>query len=695
MEKFDLILQHSPWFIPLCLILGLFYAGFLYYRERHNDFPQHIRIILMAIRFLVVSFLAFLLLLPMVKKQSYKTEKPILVFAQDFSSSVLMSKDSTFYKTDYMDQYQSMIDKLDEQYQVVPLGFGEDVNPGADHEFDAQYTDMGSMLEYVQNTFEKRNTGAVFIASDGIVNKGVDPYYRSENMTFPIHCIAMGDTTEKKEIRISSVRNNDIAYSGNKFPVEVNATAENAKGNTSLLQVIKDEQVLEKKELAIDREQWQYGHTFHFEAEEEGLQEYTIRVTSLEDEENTANNSRKVFINVLENKQRILILGKHPHPDMAAVRRAIETNPNYETDVEVFDDFEGKAHAYNLVIMHGLPDNSRRSQKVLNQLSSNDIPIWFIAGAGVNVNRLNNYGSDLNIEGTNNQAEEVTGVLNENFTLFKAPSDEKGLLPGFPPVQSLYGKFKAIDDSRILLYRRVGDVTTSSPLWAFAKDTEQKYAITYGEGIWRWRLYNYLKANNHKLIDELIKSTVKNLVAKEDKSRFRVESPSRVTEYETIRIEAELYNESYEPVTDPEIEVVLTDADGNEYPYVMSRKDETYELNIQTLNPGVYNYKASAQMGSEVFEETGSLIVEDVNLESLNTTANHNLMYRLARSHDGEVISPQQLERIPEIIEETDMKPESYVVKEYLSWIHIRWLLFALIGLLTIEWIVRKLNGAV
>ena len=695
MEKFDLILQHSPWLIPLCVVLGLLYAGFLYYRERHNDFPQYLRIILMATRFLVVSFLAFLLLVPMVKKQSYKTEKPILVFAQDFSSSILMAEDSTFYKTDYLTQLQSVMNDLGDQYKIVSLGFGGDVNQGLNQEFNAPYTDMGGMLEYVQNTFENRNIGAVFVASDGIVNKGVDPYYASKTMTFPIHSIALGDTSQKKEIRIASVRHNEIAYSGNKFPVEVDITADHAAGNSSVLQVLQDGKVIEQKKLNINRTQWQSDHTFHFDAEEEGLQEYSIRVTALEGEENTANNEETIYINVLKNKQRILILGKRPHPDMAAVRRAIESNPNYETDVEIFGDFEGKAHAYNLVIMHGLPDNSRRVQKVLAQLSSNDIPIWFIAGPSVNINRLNSYGSDLNVEGNNNQVEEVSGVLNENFTLFKIPSDEQGLIPGFPPLQSIYGKYKTVDNSRILLYRRIGDVTTSSPLWAFATNTEQKYAITYGEGIWRWRLYNYLKTDNHQLVDELIKSTVKNLVAREDKSRFRVESPSRVTEYETIRIGAELYNESYEPVTEPEVEVVLTDAQGNQYPFVMARKEEAYELNIKSLDPGVYDFMARVQMGAEVFEESGSVVVEAVNLESLNTTANHNLMYRLSRSHDGKVISPRQLTQIQQIVEETDMNPESYVVKEYLSWIHLRWLLFVLIGLLTIEWVIRKLNGAV
>lgn len=695
MEKFDLILQHSPWLIPLCAILGLIYAGFLYYRERHNEFPQNVRVILMVTRFLVVSFLAFLLLVPMVKKRSYKKEKPVLIFAQDFSASIQKTKDSTFYKTDYLKEFQNITKEMDKQYQVVKLGFGEDVKPGFDREFDAPYTDMGTMLEYISNSYENNNVGAVFVASDGIVNKGVNPYYISKNMPFPIHSIAMGDTTQKKEIRIASLRHNDIAYSGNKFPIEVSIKADNASGATSELQVLRNGKVIEEKTLTIKGKQWHSEETFHFEAEEEGMQEYIIRVSALEDEENTTNNRKIAYINVLKNKQRVLILGKRPHPDIAAVRRAIESNPNYETDVEILGDFDGKAHAYNLVIMHGLPDNGRRIERILDQLSSNDIPIWFIAGKSVNVNRLNSYGKDLNITGADNRAEEVSGVLNENFTLFKTPSDEHGLLPGFPPLQSIYGKFKAVDDSRILLYRRIGDVTTSSPLWAFTKGTEQKYAITYGEGIWRWRLYNYLKTDNHKLIDELIKGTVKNLVSREDKSRFRVESPARVTEHETIRIDAELYNESYEPVTEPDVEIVLTGKDGDEYPFVMSRKGEAYELNINSLDPGIYDYKARAKMGDEVFEESGSIVVEDVNLESLNTTANHNLMYRLARSHNGEVISPRQLGQIPRVVNETEMDTESYVVKEYLSWIQLRWLLIVLIALLTMEWIMRKLNGAV
>lgn len=694
MERIDLIFQYSPWFIPLCLLLGAGYAGILYYREQHNEFKPWVRSLLMVSRFLLVSFTAFLLLAPLIKKQSHQTEKPMVVIAQDFSASIGMAKDSTYYKNEYLDKLNQVALELEEDYQVNRLGFGEAVSPGLDKPFKQQFTDMGSLMDYVENTYENRNLAALIIASDGIVNTGADPYYKSKDLFFPIHTIALGDTTVKTDVRLSAIRNNDIAYKGNNFPLEVEVAANNASGQTATLRISKDGKVLEERKLMPDNNRWQKKLAFTFEAKETGMQEYRLSISKAEGEENLQNNSRRVFIEVLENKQRVLILGRRPHPDLAAIKRAIQNNPNYETKVEVLPEFNGKAHAFNLVIMHGLPIGGSKLDKILRQLKSNNVPVWFIPGADASVNMLNRFGRDISVQAGRNKAEEVKGVLNEQFTLFEAPDDNDGLLPALPPLQSLFGKFNAVDDSRVLAYRKIGNVTTSAPLWAFGTDAQQKYAVTFGEGLWRWRIYNYVKANNYKLVDELIQQTVKYLVVSEDKSRFRLKSDSRFSEYEKIQINAELYNQSYEAVNEPEVKLVISDEQGREYPYVMSRKGQAYQLVLKSMSPGTYSYKASTRLGSEIFDKSGLFVVEDVNLEAMNITADHHLLYRIAKENKGEMISPGELQNLPSMILASDVKPVVYTVKEYVEWIRLRWIVIILIGLLTLEWIMRKLNGA-
>lgn len=694
MEKIDLILQYSPWFVPLCLILGAVYAGILYYRERHNEFGKNIRYLLAALRFLAVSFLAFLLLSPLVKKQSHESEQPVVIFAQDFSASIVQTQDSAYYKSEYLDKLNGISEELSDKYKLDFIGFSEGVTADTSHDFKGQMTNMGSVLEYVKETYENRNLGALFIASDGIVNRGRDPYYESKNIDFPLHTIAMGDTTRKKDLKIAEVRNNDIAYKGNRFPVEMDLKAVNANGQIATLMAYRDNKKVEQKQMKIDSDNWQETVSMTFDAEEKGVQEFKIQVKALSGEENQTNNTQKVYIEVLENKQRILILAANPHPDVAAIRRAIDKNPNYETKVRMLSRFWEKVQAYNLVIMHNLPAGGRKSNKIMDRVETNKIPVWFVVGRKTNLNILNNYGSELNIRVKKNKFEEVKGQLNPRFTLFKIPEDKKGLLPALPPLEGPFGDYKSADESRILAYRQIGDVQTSAPLWAFAKDNQRKYGVTFGVGLWRWRIYNYLENNNHKFIDELIKKSVKYLVAKEDKSRFRLETKSRFAEYETVTFEAELYNESYELTNEPEVKLKIIDSEGKEYPYVMSRERDAYELSIDKLSPGSYRYNASVNLGNERYTRNGGFVVEEVNMETMNTVADHHLLHRLANEHNGRVLSPQQLNEIPGFLEEAELKPELYTVKEYVEWIQIRWLLFVIIGLLTIEWLVRKLNGA-
>ena len=84
-----LITEYSPWFYPLCLILGFVYAFLLYYKDNKlEDVPGLLKKLLFLIRFLTVSFIAFLLFAPLINSWISKTEKPTLVFAFDNSEAL-------------------------------------------------------------------------------------------------------------------------------------------------------------------------------------------------------------------------------------------------------------------------------------------------------------------------------------------------------------------------------------------------------------------------------------------------------------------------------------------------------------------------------------------------------------------------------------------------------------------------------
>ena len=73
----------------------------LYYKNsKLKDLSKRMIVLLGSLRFFSLFLISFLLLEPLLNTEFRKVEKPIVVIAQDFSASVLLNKDSLFYKTD-------------------------------------------------------------------------------------------------------------------------------------------------------------------------------------------------------------------------------------------------------------------------------------------------------------------------------------------------------------------------------------------------------------------------------------------------------------------------------------------------------------------------------------------------------------------------------------------------------------------
>ena len=65
--------------------------------------------------------------------------------------------------------------------------------------------------------------------------------------------------------------------------------------------------------------------------------------------------------------------------------------------------------------------------------------------------------------------------------------------------------------------KKIGQVNTSFPLIAFSSSLTSKNAVIFGEGIWRWRIYDNMINQNTQIFDELIAKILKYLATKEEK----------------------------------------------------------------------------------------------------------------------------------------------------------------------------------
>ena len=643
-----------------------------------------------AFRFLTVGVLSFLLLSPLIKTVKRTVEKPVIVIAQDNSESLVAGKDSAFYRKQYKNNLERLINNLSDKYDVRTFSFADKIIElqGLDSiDFKDKKTNISALFADIDTRYSNRNLGAVIVATDGLYNSGSSPVYASDKIKAPVYTVALGDTTVKKDIILLKTDHNRIVYLGNDFPVEVVVNAKQLKGKSSTLTISKNNTTLFSQVINFNSDAFIQTVPVFLQAKEAGLQHYKVRLSSLPEEMTTANNVNDLFIDVLDARQKILILGEGPHPDIAALKRTIESNQNYEVESYTLEGFDQSIKKYDLVILFQLPATRNPIAKIKADLATAGTPLWIFTG-GTQVVK-----EDLTVNEIQ-RSNECEPVLEQNFPLFTLSDDFRKGVGDFPVVTCPFGNINA-GTGNVLLYQRIGNVQTKTPLMSFFTNTENKLAIFYGEGIWRWRLQDYAAHGDHRLTDELISKTVQYLSLKTDKSFFRVKGKNNFPENEPVELEAEVYNESYELINEPEVNIVITDGNNKKFPYVFSKTSNAYRLNAGVLPVGEYTYEARVKVGEKLYAQKGQFSVSALQIELTNTVADHQLLYQLSRSHGGEMVYPSDLDKLVEKLQaRDDVKSVSYSENKLDDLLNLKWIFFLIMGLLSVEWFIRKRNGA-
>ncbi|MCX6297081.1 MAG: hypothetical protein NTX97_13675, partial [Bacteroidetes bacterium] len=364
-------------------------------------------------------------------------------------------------------------------------------------------------------------------------------------------------------------------------------------------------------------------------------------------------------------------------------------NQNYEVESYTIDDFDKPLKKYNLVILHSLPSARNAASSILTEIKASNIPVWSFSGA-TSVIR-----SDLSLLSKANKTNEVEPVMEINFPLFTISDELRTSFKDFPAVVCPFGADQVDNNSNVILYQRIGIVDTKSPLMVFNTIGENKVALFTGEGIWRWRLQDFAAHGNHLAFDEFVSKTVQYLSVKEDKSFFKVLGKNNFFENEAIEFEAEVYNESYELINDPEVNIVFTNANNKKFNYSFSKTLNAYRLNAGMMPVGEYKYEAQVKVGGKLYTQQGVYSVTALQVELTNTVADHQLLFSLSKKHDGELLYPSQMEKLAEMLNNReDIKSVSFTEKKLTDVINLKGIFFLVLALLSFEWFLRKRNGS-
>lgn len=694
-------IDYPAWFLLLCLLCGAAYAFIGYFREKkiNSAVSNKLLVSLLAFfRFLAVSVLAFFLLNPYLKSRQNEEEKPIVIIAQDNSMSASAGLDTLAYKQAISD----LKDALQKKYDVRTYTFAESLKENNPISFSEKSTDISEPLNELQHTFQNLNVGAIILATDGIYNTGSNPVYVKNDLNAPYYMIALGDTIPKKDIRISSVLHNDIVYLKDKFTVAVNMNAVFCNGLTTSVKISEitqnGSQVKGEKTLNIQSDNAQLKQEFQLEADAPGMRHYRVSTSPVDGEFTTENNVFDFYLEVLDARQKILLLAAAPHPDIAAIKQSLETNQNYEIETALAKNFTGNVADFNLIILHNLPSDKFPVKLISDVISSKHLPVLFITGTQTNISAFNTMQNLLKITNSSASANEASASVQASFNLFTLEQTSMDIFPKLPPLVCPYGQYTVSAASQILFYQKIGTVNTKYPLAVYSLPGNDKLAIFCGENIFKWRMYNYLLTKNQDAVNELLTKTVQYLSAKTDNKQFRTElanSKNVLNENEQLNFHAELYNDSYELINEPEATLKIYDSEQKEYPFQFSKSGKSYELNAGYFPEGNYTFTASVNYNGKTLKDAGAFSIAPVKLELMQTTANHKILHEMASSSGGKMIQTSEISQLEQLISEKgNVKPVLHEKIKTLTLIHLRWICFLILGLLTAEWFIRKYHGS-
>jgi len=683
----------SAYWLLLCIILGLGYA-YLLYTTQKQPWSSKWKWLLFSIRAIAVAGIAFLFLEPFINQFTTEAQPQKIIFLWDDSESATLALGDEAVSKEWQELHALANEVAEEKEVEVEwrnLTFEKLYNPDS-IPTEAALSPLKQALDLTAEKDVSNCVGEVILITDGIYNRGAAPDYYG--YPFRVSSVGLGDSTEKRDVSIASLKYNKVVYQGNKFPMVIEVAHQGFEDEKVQVILKNEGEILDQKTVRIENENITTQVDFLIEAEDEGYQQYEIQLKTSSEEFNKANNSQTAFVNVVEGKKKILLLAAAPHPDIKAIKKSIERNENYELILAIDQVSAYKDEDYDLAILFHLPNRSNTFQNEIKQLYNAKTSFWFIVGnSGIDVSEFNmlNEGVKLNPW---QEVDEANIYYNNDFNSFNLDRESTAYLDELPPANMPFIEHRINPKSESLFYKRVGRVKTKQPIGIFYEDGNYKESTLLLEGFWNWRLVEYMQTESYKFFDDWVGKTVRWLTTNNNKSQLEVYSvKENYASFEQVTLTVETYNEVYEEVFGEKIKLNISGTDST-YQFNFTTDRLTPNFKIGRLPQGKYVFEASVTINGKNFLDKGQFVVSENNFEQLNLVANFDLLKRLSTKNNGQFFHYQNTKELFDYLGSNDypqiLKSENKTVPLTDNY----WLYIIILGLIFMEWFLRRYFGS-
>ncbi|MCS6809465.1 MAG: VWA domain-containing protein, partial [Bacteroidota bacterium] len=530
---------HLPWW--LTFLFGITAAALSWYAYTNITPPVSParRYILMALRFLALLLLLFVLCEPVLNILRATQEPPRIAILLDNSESMSLTDATRNRKQDYHAVLQALApEKLnnavyDAQSSLTLFDYeariisAQSFTPDSLH-LDGQFTNIAKALQSVLRTADRTNTQAVLLVTDGAFNDGENPLYTAELLGRPIVVIGVGDSTEVKDISIRSIITNEVGYVDSELPVNVTIDASGFSNGLATITLRDNGTIVAEQSIPIRTAESRTVH-FAYTPKQPGIHTLTAEITNrqgLEGELTTKNNTYSEFVNILSNKRKTILLASQVSPDIAFIRSSLEAQRTTVCSAYIEDGKGGflddVSQASNdqlapiekktletlrrdlssaeAIILVGFPASSTPSAVIeaLKTELARGKPVLFVASQDLDWLRLRPLEPFLPFTVLSGSKQEMLALPDVKQSALASPvmklsgteSDVKAWNQ-LPPIFRTETLVRVKPEAEILATIKLNNMALAEPLIVQRTLNNSKSLAILGYGLYRWKLLGY------------------------------------------------------------------------------------------------------------------------------------------------------------------------------------------------------------
>lgn len=694
----------------LIFILAALCIAWAYFAYRATTPPTGLplRLILGSLRAIALLLLIFLVFEPVVSWRRQAVLKPLLAVLMDDSQS-MRNRDASGDRSRQLaglisdPAWQALNDRFELRYYAA----GDTLRSLKDFKFDslkldAVSTDLAKGWDQLLSRDDGEELSGIVMISDGGDNAGKDPSKAAEQIGRPIFTIGIGDTAAIQDAAIASWVAEPQAYRGKESLLTARIKARGLEGQAASLKLHSaDGRPLAEQTFKLPPDKLETEINLRFVPDRAGSIPFYLTLSTDADEISDENNQRALILNVAESRKKVLMIRGTPNFETMFLQRALAGLEDFEiqvADPAAGDEIAEKLERADVLLLVGFPDSGIPAdfrERLKRAFRQRPKPLWDWVTSSGGVSFLKELEDeipfDLSLAGASVQAQAVpVGFYAELDP--DAESAESALWKDLPPLNTPSYSVKIA--GRALTLINLADLETGATvapaLLAWEKDG-RRFAATFGSGYWKWGFLTMGTGGSDEIYLGLMKRLLRWLATAPGNHPVQVTPDRRLySAGESVRFDALVQGGDGLPISSARVEVTLQ---GPTLAKVVLEPDASgrYHGDFTPEAIGSYTYQGLALWESDTLgTDSGSLVVESYNIEKETLSQNRTLLEEISKASGGDYVPADSVAKLAQIIPATPR----YKITGWSRRFFLNWDIWGLIiGLLALEWIIRKRRG--